>query len=102
MALGSSTESALVTDVGDTTLYTPASGKTLRLIWIYCSSSQDNTAEVFVTIKLGSRSVYRAYLGVPGVFGHRETVDADAADDALIINLDAAQSVAVNWTTTEE
>ena len=102
MALGSSTSSSLVTTSGDTTLHTPASGKTLRLLWIYCSSSQDNSAEVFVTIRLGATSVYRAFLGAPGAFGHRETVDAGAADDELIINLDAAQSVAVNWTTTEE
>jgi hypothetical protein len=57
---------------------------------------------VFATVRLGATTIYSAYLGNPGAFAHRETVEADAAGDALILNLSVAgQNVAVNWTTTE-
>lgn len=103
MASGGNTASDLLTTSGDHTLYTPASGKTLRLLWIYLVSSKDNTLEVLATVKLGATVIYRAYLGTPGIFAHRETVDAGAADDALVLNLDeTGQGVCVNWTTTEE
>lgn len=94
------TESQVVSAAGDTTLYTPASGKKVRLHWVFMSASQDNNVEVLAKIKLGSTVVYSTYLGNPGAFGHRETVEG-AVNEVLKINLSAAESVAVNWTVTE-
>lgn len=93
----------VVTASGDTTVYAPAPGMTLTLYWAYLSSSTDNATETLVTVKLGSKTVYSAFLSAPGVFSHWEPVTADNAGDALVVHLSAGVSpgVAVNFTVTE-
>ena len=85
----------------DSAIHCQLSGKKVRLHWVFMSASQDNNVEVLAKIKLGSTVVYSTFLGNPGAFGHRETVEG-AVDEPLKINLSAAESVAVNWTVTEE
>ena len=99
---GGKTQGATVISTsGDNVIVTPSAGTKLTLYWVFLSSSQDNASEVLATVKLGSTVVYQCYLGSPGAFAHWEPVSADAEGDALIVNLSAAESVAVNYTVTE-
>jgi len=87
---------------GNNTVIAPTVGARLTLYWIFLSSSQNNSAEVLATVRLGAKVIYRCFLGNPGAFGHWEPVVADAVNDALIVELSAAgQSVAVSYTTSE-
>ncbi len=89
----------VVSGSGDNVIHTPAAGKTLTLVWIGMSTSQDNASEVLATVKLGDKVCYVWYLGNPGAFAHWEPIIADNPDDELIVNLSAAgQNVAVNAT----
>jgi hypothetical protein len=83
-----------------TTLRTPETAKFLTLYWIWLYSSQENTGEVTVTIKLGSKTVYVSYLGNPGAFAHWEPVTGEVGDK-LVIELSGTQKVAVSYTYSE-
>lgn len=99
---GSGTTSGVtISASGDNTIYTPSAGKSVRLRWIGLSASQNNSAEVLATVKLGTKVVYEWYLGNPGAFAHWESVAANNPGDALIVNLSAAASVAVSYTVEE-
>lgn len=92
------TNGTVISASGENTIYTPASGKKTRLKWLGLSASQNNTAEILATVKIGTKVVYQWYLGNPGAFAHWEEVDGSNANDPLIINLSGAQSVAVSYT----
>lgn len=98
---GKTSGATLITATGDNDVKIPAVGKRLTLYWIFLSASQDNAGEVLATVKLGTRVIYKAYLGNPGAFAHWEPEVADAVNDKLIVNLSAAANVAVSFTTTE-
>lgn len=96
---GKITSASVVSSSGDNTIHTPASGKTIVLFWVGLSSSQNNAAEVLVTVKLGSKVCYEWYLGNPGAFSHWEPIVADNANDALTVNLSlGGNNVAVDYT----
>lgn len=92
-----------VTAIGDTTVHTPASGKTITLFWVGLSASQSNAGEATVTVKLGAKVCYVWYLGNPGAFAHWEPITANNPNDALVVNLSTSASpgIAVNFTLSE-
>jgi hypothetical protein len=97
---GKSSESALIESGGVNVLVTPESGKAITLYWIALWASQENSAEVLASVKLGSKTPYKAFLSNPGAFAHWEPVLAEA-NAALIVELSGAQKVAVSWTYSE-
>lgn len=98
---GKNTSAVQISASGDNTIYTPANGKTLTLFWIALGTPDTNSATVTAIVKLGSKVVYRWPLPPPGAFSHWEPVTASNPNDALIVNLSGAQTVQVNYTTTE-
>ena len=80
-----------VTSVGDTTVYTPAAGKKIRLHWVYAINDPAATTSTRITIKLGAVTKYLVY-GVS-----KKQVDTGPADGALIVNLSAAGNVACSF-----
>lgn len=96
------TAATLVSSSGDNMIHTPTSGKKITLFWVGLSSSQNNAAEVLLTVKLGAKVCYQWYMGNPGAFSHWEPIVADNPNDALIVNLSTGgNSVAVDYTYTE-
>ena len=82
---------ALVTNAGDTTLYTPAAGKKIRLRWSYALNDPAALTPARITIKLGSQVEYITY-GVS-----KSLVDTGPINGALIVNLSAAGNVACTF-----
>jgi hypothetical protein len=79
---------ATVTTSGDTTIYTPASGKCVRLHWVYAISDPTASAAPLIDVKLGADTIYRVY-----ALSKRQR-KTGAMDAPLIINLGSAGSVA--------
>lgn len=97
-ALGTkTTRGSRVSTSGDSNLIVPAAGKKVRLIWLGMSSSENNGAEALVLVKFGANVVYRWNMGTPGAFSHWEVVEG-AVDQALVVNLSAAQPIDFNYT----
>lgn len=92
----SSGSAQTVSSSGDTTVYTPASGRHIRLKWIGLSSPSSNSASVLVTVKIGSITLYIWDMGAPGAFAHG-TVREGAVNEVLKVNLSDAQTVRVNF-----
>ena len=80
---------ASVAASGDTTIYTPATGKAIKLYWIYAMNDPDQTTTPLIKISIGTTELYRAYS-----IAHWEIFEG-AANEALKINLDKAGSVAI-------
>lgn len=80
---------ATVTASGDTTIYSPASGKRLRLRWIYAVNDPGSSASPLIKIFLGAEEKFRVY-----VISKRQWVTGPV-DGELIINLSEAAEVAV-------
>lgn len=80
---------ATVTASGDTTLHTPTAGKAVRLHWVSAINDPDEASSPLIKVSLGTTELYRAY-----AVAHRQTFTG-AANDALIVNLSDAASVAV-------
>lgn len=80
---------ATVTASGDTPLYTPASGKRVRVRWVYAINDPGSSASPLIKVFLGNREIYRVF-----AISKRQLVTGPV-DGALIINLDEAASVAV-------
>jgi hypothetical protein len=81
---------------GDTTVYTPTAGKSIRLKWLGLSSPSTNTANTTVTVKLGGTTIYIWELGAPGAFAHA-FVREGPVNGLLVVNLTANQVVRVNF-----
>lgn len=80
---------ATVTASGSTTVYTPASGKRIRLRWIYALNDPGSTASPLIKIFLGAEEKYRVY-----AISKRQLATGPV-DGALVINLSEAAEVAV-------
>lgn len=78
-----------VTASGDTTVYTPASGKAIRLHWIYAINDPSALTTPLINIKIGSTALYRVY-----ALSKRQR-KTGAVDAPLVVNLSVAGSVAV-------
>jgi hypothetical protein len=83
-----------------TTLKTPAANHFLTLYWIGVSSSQENTGEALMTVKVGSQVLYEWYMGNPGAFMHWEPFSG-AVGDKLVVELAASQMIAGSFTYSE-
>lgn len=80
---------ATVTSVGDTTVHTPASGKAVRLRWIYAINNPTATSAPLIKVKLGATEIYRVW-----ALSKRQVVTG-AVNAPLVVNLDAGGIVAV-------
>lgn len=80
---------ATVTAAGNTTLYTPAAGKRLRVRWVYAINDPGSSASPLIKVFLGANEVFRVF-----ALSKRQLVHGPV-DGALIINLSEAAEVAV-------
>lgn len=80
---------ATITASGSTTVYTPSSGKRLRLHWIYAINDPSSSTSPLIKVFLGLSEKFRVY-----ALSKRQRVTGPV-DGALIIDLSAAGSVAV-------
>lgn len=80
---------ATVTAAGSTTLYTPASGKRVRLHWTYAINDPSASTNPLIKIFLGVEEKFRVY-----ALSKRQMVTGPK-DGSLIVNLSATGSVAV-------
>jgi hypothetical protein len=80
---------ATVTASGSTTVYTPASGRRVRLRWIYALNDPGSSASPLIKVLLGAEEKYRVY-----ALSKRQLVTGPV-NGALIINLSEAAEVAV-------
>jgi hypothetical protein len=94
------TEGFTLETIGATTLKTPAASHFLTLYWIGVSSSQENTGETLMTIKVGSKTVYEWFMGNPGAFMHWEPVSGEVGDK-IVLELAAPQMIAGSFTYSE-
>ena len=86
----------LANTAGDSTIYTPQSGKRIRLRWLNAGTPSTNTADVVLAMRFGSDPpFYTIPLPAPGAFSHR-MVRIGSVGDPLIANLNGAQSVYIN------
>ena len=74
---------------GDTTIYTPAAGKRVRLRWIYTITDPDASDTPLIKISLGGEEKYRVY-----ALSIRQLV-VGPVDGPVVVNLSAAAEVAV-------
>jgi hypothetical protein len=80
---------ATVTNLGSTTVYTPAAGKRVRLRWIYALNDPDSETNPLIRVYLGAEEKFRVY-----ALSKRQLVTGPV-NGSLIINLSEAASVAV-------
>lgn len=80
---------ATVTASGSTTVITPASGKRLRVYWMYAVPDPDSSDSPLIKISLGGTEIYRTY-GVT----HQQRFTGPV-DGVLAVDLSASGSVAV-------
>lgn len=80
---------ATITNIGDTTIYTPAAGKRIRLRWIYAINDPVAGTVPLMRVFLGTAEKFRVY-----ALSKRQVVTGDI-NAPLIINLNASGSVAV-------
>jgi len=80
---------ATVTASGPTTIYTPASGRLIRLRWIYAINDPGSSASPLIRVFLGAQEYYRVF-----ALSKRQAISG-AIDAPLIINLSEAAEVAV-------
>lgn len=78
-----------VTASGNTTIYTPAAGKRVRLRWIYAINDPGGTSNPLIKVFLGAEEKYRVY-----ALSKRQLATGPV-DGALIFNLSTTGSVAV-------
>lgn len=78
-----------VTASGDTTIYVPATGKAIRLRWIYAINDPAATTSTLIKVRLGATELYRVW-----ALSKRQVVTG-AVDAPLIINLSNTGTVAV-------
>lgn len=81
----------LVTNSGDTVVYTPASGKKIRLHWVYAVNDPSSTTPARITISLGGAVKYITY-GVS-----KRQVDTGPINGTLTITLSQASNVACTF-----
>jgi hypothetical protein len=84
-----------VTGTGDTTIYTPPSGKRVRLLWIYIAASDLNLLESVVEVRFGTNPIYRFPMGASSIFAHRSVREGNV-NEALIVNSSIVATMYVN------
>jgi endonuclease YncB( thermonuclease family) len=85
-----------VTASGDTTVYTPGSGKAIRLKWLGMSSPDSNANSTVATVKLGGTSIYAwDFSKNGGAFAHG-CVREGSVNGTLVINLSVAATLHVS------
>lgn len=106
-ALGPVTgEPSVLNTAGDNTIYTPQTGKAIRLKWISLYSDPDNTAKCVALVKWSGASgnlyqpIFPPGPGM-GAFQHK-SVREGAPDETLIVNLSATQTIYVAGLDVEE
>lgn len=80
---------ATVTASGNTTIYTPATGKRVRVRWIYAINDPTASTPVLIRVLLGSSEKYRVY-----ALSKRQQMTGDI-NAPLVINLSGPAAVAV-------
>jgi hypothetical protein len=80
---------ATITASGSTTIYTPSSGRRIRLRWVYALNDPGSSASPLIKIFLGAEEKFRVY-----AVSKRQWTTGPV-DGALIINLSEAAEVAV-------
>lgn len=80
---------ATVTAAGSTTIYTPASGKRVRVRWIYAINDPTAGTAVLIRVLFGTTEKYRVY-----ALSKRQVMTG-GVNEPLIINLSAVATVAV-------
>lgn len=85
-----------ITTSGDHDVVTPTSTKSLRLKWVGISAPETNSAEVIVTVKLGTSVLYMWALGPSCGFAHG-SVREGGVDEPLTVNLSSGQTVYFNY-----
>lgn len=80
---------ATVTAAGNTTVFTPAAGKRVRLRWIYALNDPNATGTPLIRVFLGAEEKFRVY-----ALSKRQLVTGPV-NGALIVNLSTTASVAV-------
>jgi len=80
---------ATITDTGPTVVYTPVTGKSVQLRWIYAISDPALTSSPLIQVFLGAEEKYRVY-----ALSKRQLVTGPI-DGPLSISLSVAGSVAV-------
>lgn len=78
------------------TMYTPQSGKKIRLKWLGMATPESNLLPTIVTIKLGATEIYKWPLGTPGAFSHG-SVREGSTDAPLIMSQSAGQQIYFNF-----
>lgn len=82
---------ATVTASGNTIVHTPASGKRIRLRWIYAINDPGSSASPLIKISLGNEEKYRVF-----AISMRQ-MTTGPVDGALVVNLSEAAEVAVTF-----
>jgi len=82
---------ATVTASGDTTVYTPASGKRVRVFWSYAVTQPGATTQPLIKIFLGAGEKFRVY-----ALSKRQLMTGPV-DGALVVNLSAVSTVACTF-----
>jgi hypothetical protein len=84
-----------VTTTGDTTIYSPPSGKRVRLLWICMAASDANPNETVVEVRFGSNGIYRLPMAANSVFAH-SSIREGGVDEALIVNSSVLATIYAN------
>ena len=82
---------ATVTALGDTTVYTPTSGKRIRVYWSYAVTDPGSSASPLIKISMGGIEKFRVY-----ALSKRQQMTGPV-DGALVVNLSTTASVAVTF-----
>lgn len=85
---------ATITNTTQTTVYTPTSGKAVRLKWIGLKTPA-GAADTVVTIRIGATTIYQWPMTALDVFSH-STIREGAADAVLSVQCSVASTVYVN------
>lgn len=78
-----------ITTIGNTTIFTPAPGKRVRLHWIYAINDPVSNSSTKITVKIGSQTFYVAW-----AISKRQRFTGEV-DAPLIIHLSQPGDVAV-------
>ncbi len=85
----------VVQNIGPTTIYTPASGKRIRLKWLAMATPDTNGETVIITVTLSDIDIYMWPMPAPGAFMHSSVREGER-DGLLTITLSVPQTVYVN------
>lgn len=85
------TTCVLVTAAGDNIVYTPATGKSIRLHWVYTLNNPTSLTPAIITVSLGGVAKYLTY----GVSKRQQITGP--VNGAMNVNLSIAGSVACTF-----